>query len=185
MPYAKNDMVSTDEIEGGIQITEAQYAEALAGMISGKLIKIDGGFAVVDPEPEEEEEEPPEPTFEQSKANYKANIDGLAEFERSKYITLGSGQAMTYMQKASEAKAWIAAAMAGTPMDSDYPLILAEVGITAPTLGEVAMVVNTAFTQWQQIGAAIESVRLSAKAEVEAAGTVEGMKAILDALTWP
>lgn len=181
MPYAKNDTVSTDEIEGGIEITEDQYSKALEGMMAGKLIRIDDGFTIVDPEPEETEE-PPEPTFEQFRAYYKALVDNAAENQRSKYITLGSGQAMTYMQKASEAKAYLEAS---SPVDADYPLIWAEVGITAPTLAEVATIVNASFTQWQQIGAGIESVRLSAKAEVEAAETVEGMKAVFDELTWP
>lgn len=38
-----------------IEITEEQYAEALAGMQAGKRVTIKGGFALVDPEPEEQQ----------------------------------------------------------------------------------------------------------------------------------
>jgi hypothetical protein len=180
MPYAKNGTVSTDELEGGIEITDEQYAEALEGMMAGKVVTIDYGFKV--DFPPKVVDETPEPTFEQIKAWYKGSVDGQAENSRSKYITLGSGQAMTYMQKASEAKAYLAAAM---PVDTDYPLILAEVGITAATLGEVATVVNGAFAQWQQIGAAIETARLGTKAAIEAAVTVEEAQAAAASVVWP
>lgn len=46
MPYAANGLISQDEIEGGIEITAEQYAEALAGMESGKVVTVDAGFKV-------------------------------------------------------------------------------------------------------------------------------------------
>lgn len=61
MPYATNGQISQASIEGGIEITAQQYAEALAGMMGGKLITIDGGFAVIDPPKPEEPEPLPEP----------------------------------------------------------------------------------------------------------------------------
>lgn len=45
----------------------------------------------------------------------------------------------------------------------------AEIGITAPTLGEVAQVVAAAHNGWTVIGAQIEALRLGAKAAVSAA----------------
>lgn len=66
MPYAANGLISHDEIEGGIEITEAQYSEALAGMESGKVVTIDGGFKVEFPaEPPDPVE--PEPSFSELK----------------------------------------------------------------------------------------------------------------------
>ncbi|WP_172745816.1 hypothetical protein [Neorhizobium sp. T7_12] len=94
----------------------------------------------------------------------------------------GSGPAMTYIQKADEAAHYLAAA---DPVVSDYPLLSAEIGITAPTIGEVAGIVHTAFTQWQQIGAAIEASRLGTKTTIDAQHTVEAAQAIADAVTWP
>ncbi|CDM62968.1 MULTISPECIES: hypothetical protein [Rhizobium] len=61
----------------------------------------------------------------------------------------------------------------------------AEVGITAPTLAEVATIVNEAFLRWQIIGGAIEAVRLGTKAAIEATGTVEEAAAAAAAAAWP
>lgn len=53
MPYAHNGQISQAPIEGGIEISEQQYQEALAGMLDGKEVTIDGGFLVdFPPEPE-------------------------------------------------------------------------------------------------------------------------------------
>lgn len=63
MPYATAGGVSRADMSGDpawIEIDENQYAQALAGMLAGKVVSIDGGFAVVDP-PEPEEPPVPEP----------------------------------------------------------------------------------------------------------------------------
>lgn len=60
MPYAANNQISQVPIPGGIEITELQYAEALEGMLEGKVVSIDGGFSVAFP-PEPEPEPEPEP----------------------------------------------------------------------------------------------------------------------------
>lgn len=60
MPYAANNIISTDPIQGGIEITDAQYAAALTGMQAGKLVSIDSGFALVDP-PKPADPPPPPP----------------------------------------------------------------------------------------------------------------------------
>jgi hypothetical protein len=126
------------------------------------------------------------PALADVKVRLKTSIDAAAETERLKYITGGSGQAMTYQQKADEAKRYFAAVEAGgAPEASDYPLLSAEVGITAPTLGEVAAVVNNAFLQWQIIGGAIEAVRLGTKAAIDAAATIAEADAAANAAAWP
>lgn len=63
MPWAADNRVSTSPIEGGIEITEAEYQAALEGMASGRIVSIEGGvFAVIDPpEPEPEPEPEPQP----------------------------------------------------------------------------------------------------------------------------
>ena len=63
MPYATAGGVSRADKSGDpawIEITDEQYAQALAGMQAGKIVSIEGGFALVDP-PEPEEPEAPEP----------------------------------------------------------------------------------------------------------------------------
>lgn len=68
MPYACNGGVSRADKSGDpawIKIDRDQYTAALAGMQAGKLVSIDGGFALIDPpapetlpEPEPEEPQP-------------------------------------------------------------------------------------------------------------------------------
>ena len=63
MPYATNGGVSRADMSDDpawIEIDEDQYAQALAGMLAGKVVSIDAGFALVDP-PEPEEPPVPEP----------------------------------------------------------------------------------------------------------------------------
>lgn len=119
--------------------------------------------------------------LDQVKATLIAQIDADAERARLAHITGGAGQAMSYLQKAAEAKACLADA---EPDAAAYPLLAAEVGITAPTLGEVAAVVAAAHAAWTVIGAQIEALRLGAKAAIAAAtdaATAEAA-AIID---WP
>lgn len=62
MPYAAEGRISRAPIEGGIEITEQQYAEALAGMLAGLVVSTEGGFSVGPaPEPEPVIEPPPTP----------------------------------------------------------------------------------------------------------------------------
>ncbi|SCD23513.1 hypothetical protein [Brucella inopinata] len=53
------------------------------------------------------------------------------------------------------------------------------------TLGEVADIVLAAFSQWQQIGALIESIRLGAKRDIDDAIDETAARAIVDAIVWP
>ena len=115
------------------------------------------------------------------KTRLKAEVDKAAEVERLKYITPGTGQAMTYQQKVAEAQGYIAAT---NPKLTDYPLLASEVGITAPTLSEVAETVLVAYRQWQQIGAMIEAIRLGAKRDIDAAGNANEAHAVVNGVTW-
>ncbi|NEJ10477.1 hypothetical protein GR238_34520 [Rhizobium leguminosarum] len=109
-------------------------------------------------------------------------IDRAAEQERRKYITSGAGQAMTYVQKADEATRFLAAE---DPVAADYPILSAEVGITAASIGEVAAIVAAAYQNWQQIGAAIEAVRLGTKKAIDAAASQAAARAVFEAVEWP
>lgn len=122
-----------------------------------------------------------EVALEHLKDDLKAQIDARAEVERLRYITPGAGQAMTYAQKAEEARLCLNTT---APDAEEYPLLAAEIGITATTLIGVAQVVATANAQWLQIGAAIERARLGAKAAIDAAATVEAAKEAAN-VVWP
>jgi len=124
----------------------------------------------------------PQSSLEGVKSKLKADVDASAEAARLKYITPGAGQAMTYQQKTEEARRYIATE---SPALSDFPMISAEVGITADTPAGVCAVILDAYAQWQQLGAAFEAIRLGAKKAIDAAETVADAQAVADALVWP
>lgn len=117
------------------------------------------------------------PPLDLIKSEIKARLDAAAENERLKYITSGSGQAMTYQQKAAEA----AACLADTDPDpADYPLLAAEIGITGATLEDVADAVCAAHQAWRVIGAQIEAARLGGKAAIDGAPSAESAEDALN-----
>lgn len=85
---------------------------------------------------------------------------------------------MTYARKVEEAKAFL------DDPDSDYPMLSASVGIDGETIEQVAQIVLNLDYQWSIIGAQIEAVRLAAKAEVNAAETVDEIEAVVNNLDW-
>lgn len=65
MPFAGPNTLSTEPLEGGIEIDEAQYQAGLEALAAGLHISIENGFAIVDPPPPAEAPPPPPPTLEQ------------------------------------------------------------------------------------------------------------------------
>lgn len=61
--YAGEGRIGREQFDGAVEISEAQYQAALNGMMTGKIVTVDGGFAVVDPPapPAPEPEPEPEP----------------------------------------------------------------------------------------------------------------------------
>lgn len=116
--------------------------------------------------------------LETIRRSLKADIDAAAEAERGRYITPGSGQAMTYQAKADEARRYIERGGLG-----EYPLLNAEVGVTGETLQQVAQIVANLHAQWQIAGGLIERVRLSAKASIDAAPDEASARAVM--VVWP
>lgn len=119
-------------------------------------------------------------TLTDLKEDLKAAIDVQAERERLRYITPGAGQAMTYQAKAEEARLLVI----DTAIDpAAYPLLSAEVGITADTLEEVGAVVLASYRAWQVVGGAIEAARLGAKRLIDLAETEADVRAVV--AVWP
>lgn len=145
----------------GIEVSEERYDEILAALDAGV---------------------PDSVVLKALKSDLCDAVDRAAEQERCKYITSGAGQAMTYVQKADEASRFL---MAEDPDATEYPLLAAEVGITAPTIGGVATVVFAAYQSWQQLGAAIEAVRLGSKKAINAAETTEHAIELSSGIVWP
>jgi hypothetical protein len=110
----------------------------------------------------------------------KAQIDAEAERQRLRWITPGAGQAMTYARKVEQAKAVLAAV---DPQPADYPMLAASIGIDGADIVGVANTVVAMDAAWEQIGAAIEAARLTAKQEIDGAGSVAAVEAV--EVVWP
>jgi len=77
MPYAINGSISTEPLDGAIEITEEQYRDAVDGMCDGMTVSIEGGvLSIAFPAPLELPPETP-PTQEELRAKALAVRDGL------------------------------------------------------------------------------------------------------------
>lgn len=136
-----------------------------------------------------EETAEPEPPLEEVKADALHRIDEQAERERLHHITPGAGQMGVYLAKEAAARACLAD---GDPDPEDYPLLAATIGIerhpvtgdVAQNVTEVATIVLLVAGGWLQIAAAIEAVRLGAKAAIADAATAGEVAAIFP-VAWP
>lgn len=122
----------------------------------------------------------------EARAVAKAEIDRQAEVAREAYITAGSGQAMVYLEKQREARAYM------DDMQGDYPLLAAMVdidinpasGFPVATIGEGAQVVLALAAAWKTAAIGIEKRRLRAKRAVDGAESVEDVEAAMTAEGW-
>jgi len=121
------------------------------------------------------------PSLSALQAMLAAQVDADAEAARLLWITPGSGQAMTYEQKRIEAERM---ASDPEPQPEAYPMLSAEVGITADTLAAVGALVRGRVAVWTVIAAQIECLRLQAKAAVMAATNAADARAAA-VVPWP
>ncbi|NII59847.1 hypothetical protein [Sphingomonas aerolata] len=87
-------------------------------------------------------------------------IDGEAEAIRQRFLTPGAGQAMTYQRKEAEARVW------SLDNASATPFLSAEASARGMTIADLAAEIIQLADAWVAIGAAIEGLRMGAKAAV-------------------
>lgn len=100
---------------------------------------------------------------------------GLA---RLRFITAAPGQEMIYLAKEQEALAYLAACLPDPhtyplwtnpePDLAKFPLIAAEVGVTAKSAWELAQVWANTAQMWRAVAAQLEGARMRAIASIEA-----------------
>lgn len=96
---------------------------------------------------------------------------------RSRYITTTPGQEMIYLRKETEAARFITD---GAPADlTDFPFLLAEIGITTPTADELAQLWLNLAHLWRQVGSQIETLRLGAIRDIVAATDARVVESVL------
>jgi hypothetical protein len=98
---------------------------------------------------------------------------------RSQLITDLPGQDMVYLAKEAEARSWVTEV---SPDLADYPLLSAEVGITAPDADQLAQLWLNMAVLWRSTAAQLEALRLSTQAAIAAAETEAEIAAALAAL---
>lgn len=111
-----------------------------------------------------------------AKARAQADLAAAVAEARAAYITTLPGQQMIYLAKEAEARAYVAEP---APDLANYPLLSAEVGITAPDAWQLAQIWLALADLWRQAAAQIEAMRLGVAAQIEAAGTVEEVEAVI------
>lgn len=131
------------------------------------------------------------PPLDELKAMYKAKIDADAEACRGKFITLGSGQILTYMEKHNQAVAvhemgeTAANAMSETDRQATFPTLSASVGVEAPTLWECSQIVLSRYLALMNASFVIEQTRLVNKKLISLASDAAAARAAYEAITWP
>lgn len=116
-------------------------------------------------------------SLELHKTNCKKIIDNVAEQRRLNYITPGSGQSLTYQEKALEADKYITD---GSPVDlTPYPFIQAEVNATGKTAINTSNDILAAQALWITKGALIEEHRIKNKIDIDSSTSVSEIDSIV------
>jgi hypothetical protein len=109
MPYAFDGGICTDARDGAIEITDAQYEDALNAILDGKAVSINGGFAIVDAPADEGPGPSDPPTMADYEDAIQAIVDGTAKTKLFRDgVTLASYTASTNPVWAAEAQAFVA-----------------------------------------------------------------------------
>lgn len=101
------------------------------------------------------------------------------DFRKRVYTDIAA-QAGIYMDKRSEAVAYVAAVEHGTEPETlaDYPYLAGEVGVTAPTAWQLAQIWLHRNDRFSEIGSATESIRRRAIVAVETAPDFDAIETI-------
>lgn len=113
----------------------------------------------------------------QAKATAHAALAARIAAARSALITDLPGQQMIYLAKEAEARAFLADP---APDLAAYPLLAAEVGLTAPDPAALAQIWLNMALLWRNAAAALEATRLAQGAAIDAATTVAEVRAVGD-----
>lgn len=93
-----------------------------------------------------------------------AAINERFGIERMKYISNIPGQDAIYLAKETEATAYL---VDPDPVLSNYPMIAAEIGVTAPDEYQLAQLWVNMAAQWRYVAAQLEGARMR---QIEALG---------------
>lgn len=115
-----------------------------------------------------------------AKVAAQARINAAIGKTRLKYVTDIPGQQTIYTQKQAEAREYLTANPTPVAL-GDYPLLAAEIGVTAPTAWQLAQVWANKAILFKQVAAITERLRMEASFTIAAATTEAGADAAADA----
>ena len=137
-------------ISGGVFLLMEEVPASLLG-----YQVIEGALVLVDLEPR--------------KASLQAILLAKVRVMRQPLVTELPGQEMVYLRKEQEALAFLADP---DPVITEYPLLKAEIGITAPTAYQLAQIWINMSSLWRTAAAQLEAYRLGIAAQIDAATTM-------------
>lgn len=114
--------------------------------------------------------------FTEAKRRAITLVNAWAARERIQYVTPLPGQDMIYLAKEAEALRYLADP---DPAPAEYPLICAEVGVTAPDAYQIAQIWAQMAALWRQVAAQIETARLGTIRAITEAGDEDSVSAAL------
>ncbi|MEM6374138.1 MAG: hypothetical protein AAF727_15365 [Pseudomonadota bacterium] len=111
-----------------------------------------------------------------------SEINRQAGLVRQQFVTESPALQMIYLRKETEARDYLD--LAAAPADlTDFPMMAAEVGITAATATDLATLWRDQADFWVGKAAQIEGIRAAAFAQVEAATTTTAIDALIETAT--
>jgi hypothetical protein len=122
---------------------------------------------------------PPEEVLAEAKSVARGRLLVVMAGARTQMITDLPGQDMIYLAKEAEARAWVAD---GVPDPANYPLLSAEVGITAPDAPQLVQLWLNMATLWRAAAAQLEALRMSVSSAIDTAATPEDVAEALSML---
>lgn len=101
--------------------------------------------------------------------------------KRSQIITDLPGQDMIYLRKEEEGRRYLDLPVEPETLEQ-FPLIAAEVGITAPTAYQLAMIWVQLDSMWVGIAAQLEQLRMTIGAQIQSASTFAEIDALIQTI---
>ncbi|WP_295080899.1 hypothetical protein [Tabrizicola sp.] len=109
-------------------------------------------------------------------------IDDLVTAARLRFVTQLPGQEAIYLAKEAEARTYVATMPEPDSLE-DFPYLAAEVGITAATARELALIWLQKGAQFRGLGAATENLRMGARKALTNAATPQDVAELLNSLS--
>ena len=116
-------------------------------------------------------------TLDSEKASAKFQIDETAASYRTRFISIGYGQEMTYLEKERQARAYL---MDTSQAIGAFPMLTGEAGVKGVTVEACALTIVQMADAWKIAGAAIETARLAAKNQIDLAEDVTAINEVVD-----